>query len=80
MNIANDNGALIVPVPEMDVIASWRGGPYVDLYSDMSDLAPFEALNVWDYEHGCPDLEYRGDMRDVMFNIRQRVLSHYEVE
>lgn len=79
MNIDNDSlGAVIVPVPECGLFASWRGGSNVELFHDLSDLAPFEALDVWDYEHGCAQLEYRGDVRDIMYNIRRRVIDFFE--
>ena len=75
---------IIYSDPEQNIYAIDYGGAYVDLYSNAQnihneDLAPFDAINCWDYEKGARS-------KDCPFtpsNLKQLVtdyLKEYEIK
>ena len=34
------------------IVATYNGGPYIDLHWDSADGPAFEVINVWDYRTG----------------------------
>lgn len=43
---------------ERVIVATWQGGPYVDLHWDWAQSPAFEVLNVWDYETGACEIPF----------------------
>lgn len=38
--------------------ARYHGGPYIDLFADEFSEAPYDCINVWDYDRDEPTIEF----------------------
>lgn len=75
--MSDNNESMVVEVRYGGLVGRYRGGAYIDVYTDwpdpVKDLIPFHTINVYDYETGKPRIGF--DPVEVLREMREYIAS-----
>ena len=64
-------------VGDYRIVATYNGGPYIDLHWHTADGLAFEVINVWDYRAGARKPFNLSDELTEWLRENRRELSNY---